>query len=268
MVRQRYDPNQSSLCSINNVSENFDYGSSINHYRSHHKNKITPVYEEPEVEYDTCNHYTEIRFNDEEQSDKELLDFKTELELFNENPSSQKESYSEQKEDRQEVETDSPIEYGKIFLAKNTISDNTEIAKKSPDPSKVEDGKELIEKLMSFACEVDLNTELLCQEQLKDPVLQKMRSENNKKEKNIEHRQSKAIMSYISKFAKLCFVGNLLCIQESSDDTDIEFLKICVPLSLFSKVFRYYQDMLVLTKLLLKLNNFSIAPVCINGLKS
>ena len=64
-----------------------------------------------------------------------------------------------------------------------------------------------------------------------------MRSGNNKKEENIEYYKSKDITSYINKFEKLCFVGYLLCMNESSDDTDIEILKICVPLSLFFKVF-------------------------------
>ena len=99
-----------------------------------------------EVEFDTSDHYTEIRCNDEEQSDRQLLDFKTKFHLFNENPSSQNESYSEQSEDLQEVETDSPIEYDKIFLAKNTISDNTEIAKKTTD-SKVKEGKKSLKNL-------------------------------------------------------------------------------------------------------------------------
>ena len=56
-----------------------------------------------------------------------------------------------------------------------------------------------------------------------------MRPEKNKKEKNIEYRQSKAITSYINKFEKLFCVGNLLCIKEYSDKSDIEDLKICVP---------------------------------------
>ena len=59
MDGQRYYPYQNSFCSINNVLENFAYGSSINHYRSHLKNQITPVYEE--VESDSSDHYTEIR---------------------------------------------------------------------------------------------------------------------------------------------------------------------------------------------------------------
>ena len=40
-----------------------------------------------EVESDTSDQYTGIPFNDEKQSDQKLLDFKTEFELFNENPS-------------------------------------------------------------------------------------------------------------------------------------------------------------------------------------
>ena len=64
-----------------------------------------------------------------------------------------------------------------------------------------------------------------------------MRSEKNEKVvKNIEYRQSKAITFYINKFEKLFFVGNLFCIKEYSDESDIEDLKICVPI-FFSRSF-------------------------------
>ena len=147
---------------------------------------------------------------------------------------------SGQMEEISEDESYSPVDYVKIFLAKTTLLDETGIIKKLPDPSKIKDAKKLIEEFTTFFNEVDLNTEVIWQEQLKDPVLQQirhMRSENNKNEKNIEFRQSKAIMAYINKFEKLCFVGNLLCIKEHSEDPNIEYLKICVPLSLFFKNF-------------------------------
>ena len=63
MIRQRYDPNQNSFCSINFELENSAFGSFINHYRTHHNSNITRLYEE--VESDTSDHYTEIRFDDE-----------------------------------------------------------------------------------------------------------------------------------------------------------------------------------------------------------
>ena len=63
--------------------------------------------------------------------------------------------------------------------------------------------------------------------------IRQSRTNNNKDEKKIEFRQSKAIMSYINNFEKLSFVCNILCIQQQTDEPDIEYLKICVPLSLF-----------------------------------
>ena len=50
MIRQHYNPNQNRLCSINNVSENFAYGPSINHYRRHQNHYITPVNEADEFD--------------------------------------------------------------------------------------------------------------------------------------------------------------------------------------------------------------------------
>ena len=45
MVKQKYDNHQNRLCSINNISEYFSYGSSINHYRRHRELEISPVSE-------------------------------------------------------------------------------------------------------------------------------------------------------------------------------------------------------------------------------
>ena len=36
---------------------------------------------------------------------------------------------------------------------------------------------------------------------------------------------------------KLSYVGNILCIQQQTDEPDVDYLKICVPLSLFFKAF-------------------------------
>ena len=58
MVKQKYDNHQNRLCSINNILEDFSYGSSINHYRRHREHEITPVSEQEEDEM--SDHYTEI----------------------------------------------------------------------------------------------------------------------------------------------------------------------------------------------------------------
>ena len=36
----------------------------------------------------------------------------------------------------------------------------------------------------------------------------------------------------------MSFVRNILCIQQQTDEPDIEYLKICEPLSLFFKAFQ------------------------------
>ena len=71
-------------------------------------------------------------------------------------------------------------------------------------------GRELIDTLTTFSIEVDLKTSIFCQEQLKDPLLQQicqLRTQNTKDQKKFEFHQSKAIMSYVDNFEKLCFVG-------------------------------------------------------------
>ena len=67
--------------------------------------------------------------------------------------------------------------------------------------------------------------------------IRQLRANNTKDEKKSEFRQSKAITPYINNFEKLSFVGNIFCIQQQTDEPDIEYLKICVPLSLFFKHF-------------------------------
>ena len=235
MVKQKYDNHQNRLCSINNISEDFSYGSSINHYRRHREHEITPVSEQEEDEM--SDHYTEIPFY-------KYFDPISEFELFNENQPSDlnfDELYIDQN-NTIDSEYRFPSEYDEVFLVKNsTCIDKTELAKKFPEKPKIKDAMELIDKLTAFSKEVDLNTSVICQEQLKDPVLKQirqLRANNTKDEKKIEFRQSKAIMSYINNFEKLSFVGNILCIQQQTDEPDVENLKICVPLSLFFKAFQ------------------------------
>ena len=58
MIKQKYDNYQNRLRSIDNISKDFSYGSSINHYRRHREHEITPVSEQEEDEM--SDHYTEI----------------------------------------------------------------------------------------------------------------------------------------------------------------------------------------------------------------
>ena len=276
MVKQKYDNNQNRLCSINNISEDFSYGSSINHYRRQRGHEITPVSEQEEDE--KSDHYTEIDSCPDEGITEQNFDPISEFELFNENQSPELDFDKLYIDQTNTTDSDYrfPLEYDKVFLVKNsTCIDKTELAKKLPENPKIKDARELIDKLTTFSKEVDLNTSVICQEQLKDPVIQQirqLRTNNNKDEKKIEFRQSKAIMSYINNFEKLSFVGNILCIQQQTDEPDIEYLKICVPLSLFFKVFQLAHCELSghvgLDKTLANVKRFFFGPECINGLKT
>ena len=69
--------------------------------------------------------------------------------------------------------------------------------------NEISDGKELIEKLSSFAKDIDLNITAISQEQFKDPVIQTVRQlfESGKKdEKYVKFRQSKAMKTYLNNF--------------------------------------------------------------------
>ena len=162
-----------------------------------------------------------------------------------------------------------------MYRERNTCIDKTQVAKKIPENSKIEDARELIDKLTTFSKEVDFNTSVICQEQLKDSVLQQIghvRTENTKDEKKIRFRISKAIISYINNFEKLCFVGNVFCIQQKTDETDIEYLKDCVPLQLICKAFQLVHcdssGHVGLDKTLANVKYFFIGPENRIGLKT
>ena len=173
LIKQKYDNNQNRLCSINKFSEDF---SSINHYRRHRKHGITPVSEQEEDE--TSDHYTEIDSYPDERINEQNVDPISEFELFNENQSPELDFdklYIDQT-NTADSEYRFPLENNKFFLVKNsTCIDKNELAKKFPDNTKIQDARELIDKLTIFSKEVDLNTSVICQEQLKDPVIQQIR---------------------------------------------------------------------------------------------
>ena len=133
MIKQKYDNNQNRLCSINNISEDFSYGSSINHYRRHRKHEITPVSEQEEDE--TSDHYTEIDSYTDERITEQNFDPISEFELFNENQSPELDFdklYIDQT-NTTGSEYRFPLEYDKVFLVKNsTCIDKTELAKNFP----------------------------------------------------------------------------------------------------------------------------------------
>ena len=106
------------------------------------------------------------------------------------------------------------------------------------------DTKELIQKLSDFAKTADLDVTTLVEEQLNDPVLQKVRSWIKKSDKRPtkthDINQSKALLSYFNKFEQL-FIDeetNLLCYNETVQETNRTEMKICVPLSLFLPLFK------------------------------
>ena len=99
------------------------------------------------------------------------------------------------------------------------------------------DTKELIQKLSDFAKTADLDVITLVEEQLNDPVLQKVRSWIKKSDKRPtkthDNNQSKALLSYFNRFEQL-FIDeetNLLCYNETVQETNKTEMKICVPLT-------------------------------------
>ena len=82
------------------------------------------------------------------------------------------------------------------------------------------------------------------EEQLNDPVLQKVRSWIKKSDKRPakthDINQSKALLSYFNRFEQL-FIDeetNFLCYNETVQETNKTEMKICVPLSLFLPLFK------------------------------
>ena len=131
MVKQKSDNHQNRLCSINNISEDFSYGSSIHHYRRHREHEITHVSEQEEDEM--SDHYKEIPSYQEEETSEQYFDPISEFELFNEKQPSDL-NFDELYIDHNNT-TDSeyrfPLEYDKVFLVKSsTCIDKTDLAKK------------------------------------------------------------------------------------------------------------------------------------------
>ena len=89
---------------------------------------------------------------------------------------------------------------------------------------------------------MDIDT--LAEEQLNDPVLQKARNWIKKSDtrpaKTHDIIQSKTLLSYFNRFEQL-FIDeetNLLCYNETVQETSKTDMKICVPLSLFLPLFK------------------------------
>ena len=162
MVKQRYNNHQNRLCSINNIFEDFSYGSSINHYRRHREHGKTPVSEQEEDEMSGL--YTEIPFYQEQETSKQNFDPISEFELFNDNQPPDlnfDELYIDQN-NTTESEYRFPLEYDKVFVVKNsTCIDKTELAEKFPENKKIKAARELIDKLTTFSKEVDLSTSII-----------------------------------------------------------------------------------------------------------
>ena len=98
------------------------------------------------------------------------------------------------------------------------------LAKPVCEKNEISDGKEFIEKLSSFAKDIDLNITAISQEQFKDTVIQNVRQffeSGNKDEKNIKFRQSKAMKTYLNNFEDLCLIGIILCIKQPTEDPNI-----------------------------------------------
>ena len=106
------------------------------------------------------------------------------------------------------------------------------LAKPICENNEISDGKEFIEKLSSFAKDIDLNITAISQEQFKDPVNQTVNQffeSGNKDEKNVKFRQPKAMKTYLNNFENLCLIGNILCIKQPTEDPNTQNIKICAP---------------------------------------
>ena len=104
--------------------------------------------------------------------------------------------------------------------------------------------KALIQKLDEVAKTVDLDVSTILEEQMKDPVLGKVRSWIRKNTppdtKSPEIQQSKGLLRYCQKCNRLLIEdeGQLLCYNEPTDKLEEDNLRICLPLSLFLACFR------------------------------
>ena len=236
LTQERYKPSKATICGVTNLVDYFSQGSAINHFKKLNDQKQTATQiETNELEKTSNNSF----LNSGEANSEKNSPSNTIIEANNEN-------FCQVIDDPDhEILT-----FAEIFAAQNAEEEQnkTSLTKQSPFPKKLDekmDAKELILKLTSFAKNVDLNTEVLCEEQLKDPVLQQIRKfflSQNKDLKTIENRQSKAITNYLNNFENLCIIGNLLCIKEQTDDPNTELIKVCVPISLFIKTFNLAHD--------------------------
>ena len=229
--KKTYNQNNETICSMSDISESFLQGSSINHYRERNKVYFTEL-----TESENEDNYSELSLEMDEKVEDQLATIENDQILFCELECDDSDIINTINIETEIFDNQDRFDSINKWLSKsNLIKQMPEINNDNAD------AKQLIEKLTSFAKEVDLNVDVIVQEQFKDPVLQTIRQlvlENNKDTKNIDYRQSKALRSYINKFENICLVGNLLCLKEQTNDPGVELLKICTPLSLFLKVFK------------------------------
>ena len=106
------------------------------------------------------------------------------------------------------------------------------------------DTKALFQKLDGVAKTVNFDVSTIVTEQIKDPVLDSVRSLIRKNTttntESPEIQQSKGLLRYCKEFYRLLIEeeGHLFCYIEPSDRLEEENLRICLPLSLFLACFR------------------------------
>ena len=111
--------------------------------------------------------------------------------------------------------------------------------------------KYLIAKLDEVAKTIDLDVSTILAEQIKDPVLGRVRSWIRKgislEPKAPDIQEFKGLVRYCQEFDRLLIEeeGQLLCYNEPTDKLDDENLRICLPLSLFLACFSlgHYNEM-------------------------
>ena len=226
------------ICSTSDISESFLKGNAINYYREKFPLK-EPILSEQD---DSENYYSDLSLEFDDNLEKEKEQFEK-ISTTEDDPLLNSVKLSDLEIDDMSLEQE--IEASKANFDKIA---SVRLAKPICENNKISDGKELIEKLSSFAKYIDLNITAISQEQFKDPVIQTVRQlfeSGNKDEKNVKFRQSKAMKMYLNNFENLCLIGNILCIKQPTEDPNIQKIKICAPLSLFFKIFELaHQDSL------------------------
>ena len=184
------------ICSTSDISESFLKGNAINHYRDKCPLK-EPILSEQD---DSENYYSDLSLEFDDILEKEKEQF--------EKVSTTEDDSLLNSVELSDLEIDDMSLEQEVEASKATFDTiaSVQLAKPICENNEISDGKELIEKLSSFAKDIDLNITAISQEQFKNPVIQtvgQLFESGNKDEKNVKFRQSKAMKAYLNNFENL-----------------------------------------------------------------